>query len=134
MTQFELATIALAVVSGTFGVIGWLLVRLLNHQRQLGIDKDSHRRELLAEKDRTTETKFEQLIQRMDNLVEQISHLFRDQEIVTQSISNLGERVGNVEKRQGEQDTKCIEREKHVQDKFKVLHCRVDNVKEELSK
>ena len=127
MTPFELATIVLAVVSGIFGTIGWLLVRLLNHQRQLTADKDFHRKELLAEKDKTAESKFEQLIQQMNDLVEQIRHLFRDQEIVTQSISNLGERVGNVEKRLGQSDTRCNEREKHILDKFKVIHNRIDD-------
>lgn len=127
MTPFELATIVLAVVSGIFGMIGWLLVRLLNHQRQLNADKDRHRKELLAEKDKTAESKFEQLIQRMDDLVEQISHLFRDQEIVTQSVANLGARIGTVEKRLGQSDTRCSEREKHILDKFKVIHNRIDD-------
>ena len=114
MTPFEMSSIAFLVVSGIFATIGWLLNRLLMHQKQLNIDKEIHRKELFSEKEKTAETKFEQLIQRMDNLVEQLSHLFRDQEIVNTSISNLGVRVGKVEKRIGEHFIRCNEREKVI--------------------
>ena len=116
MTQFEMATVVIAIVSGVFGTIGWLLLRLVDHQKQLNLDKEAYRRELTAEKNRTAESKFEQLIQRMDTLVEQIGHLFRDQEMVTESVKVLGVRVGKVEKRIGEHFVRCNEREKLIYD------------------
>ncbi len=116
MTPFEMATVVLAIVSGVFGTIGWLLLRLVDHQKQLNLDKEAYRRELTAEKNRTAESKFEQLIQRMDTLVEQIGHLFRDQEMVTESVKVLGVRVGKVEKRIGEHFVRCNEREKLIYD------------------
>jgi len=116
MTSFEMATVVIAVLSGIFGMIGWLLLRLVDHQKQLNLDREDHRKELVREKDRTVETKFEQLIQQLDTLVQQIGHLFRDQEIVTESVKVLGVRIGKVEKRIGEHFVRCNEREKLIYD------------------
>ena len=112
MTDFETATIGLAVISATFGSIGWLLVRLLNHQAQLTKDKEAHRRELNEERDKTAESKYNSLIDKIDGLVSQVSNLFRDQEIVLESVSQLAKRVGKSEKKIAEHCAKCAEREK----------------------
>ncbi|MEA3369981.1 MAG: hypothetical protein U9Q40_01425, partial [Campylobacterota bacterium] len=82
MTRFEIISIIFGLSTAIFAVIGWLLNNLINQHKELNKSKSE-----------TTDSKFESLIQRLDDLVAQIGHLFRDQDVVTESISNLSGRV-----------------------------------------
>jgi len=117
MTPFETVSIVLGLTTLTFAVIGWLLNKVIDQHKALNTAK--------AE---TTDTKFDGLINRLDDLVTQIGHLFRDQEIVTESVKGVSDRVGGLELDQGTRNTRCAEREKAIEDKFKVLHNRIDGI------
>ena len=121
MTPYEFTTVFLGVSTLILGVIGWFLNSLINQHKALNKAK--------AE---TTDSKFDGLIQRLDDLVKQIGHLFRDQEMVTDSIKNLADRLSSIETSCSGQDVKCSEREKSMLDRFKVVHNRIDDLKNEM--
>ena len=121
MTHFETMTVMLGVSTIVLSIIGWLLNNIINQHKALNKAR--------AE---TTDSKFDGLIQRLDDLVKQIGHLFRDQEVVTESIKNLANRVGSVETDNKGRELICSEREKSMMDRFKVVHNRIDELKDEM--
>ena len=121
MTSFEILSTVLGLSTLALGTIGWFLNSLINQHKALNKAR--------AE---TTDTKFDGLIQRLDDLVKQIAHLFRDQEMVTDSIKNLANRLGSIETSCSGQDVKCSEREKSMLDRFSVVHKRIDDIKDEM--
>jgi len=121
MTHFETTTVIFGASTLVLSIIGWLLNNIINQHKALNKAR--------AE---TTDSKFDGLIQRLDDLVKQIGHLFRDQEIVTDSIKNLSNRLGTIETSCSGQDVKCSEREKSMLDRFKVVHNRIDDLKDEM--
>jgi len=121
MTHFETTTVIFGASTFVLSIIGWLLNNIINQHKALNKAR--------AE---TTDTKFDGLIQRLDDLVKQIAHLFRDQEMVTDSIKNLADRLGGVETECKGHDVKCSEREKSMLDRFNVVHNRIDDLKDEM--
>lgn len=84
-------------------------------------------KEIQTQKEKVDESELARVADRIGDLVEQIKFLFAQRENDTEEIEGIKERVSDLEKGQGEQHTRCDEREKAVADKIKVLHRRLDD-------
>ncbi len=69
-----------------------------------------------AQHKKIEESEITRLVDRIEDLVEQIKFLFKSQDDHNEKLDNLTGRVGKVEKRLGEHFTRCNEREKVLTD------------------
>lgn len=83
-------------------------------------------KEIQKQKEKVDESELARVADRIGDLVEQIKYLFEQRENDNAEIEGVKVRVSALEKKQGEQDATCKERDKSVTDKIKVLHHRLD--------
>lgn len=139
--------VILLIISLGFGLLLWMANRLLNQHKDFNKEKKILLADIDGRKEKAEETALIGIAEKIEGLVKQVTDLFSGQREMNADMSKIKERVGTTEKRlkstndviviikeennviskkQGVQEARCIEREKAMADKFKVLHHRVN--------
>lgn len=139
MTQFELFSIVLGVITLSFAGFSWLISKYLNNRKEFGEEKDRYYREQVAhqealqktkdnlrkeidiERTKTSAAETSKIVAEIKRLVDEIKKLFADHK-------SLEMRVGKVENRMGEHFIRCNERERLVLDIKKKQDERLENL------
>jgi len=115
LTPYEIVMLVSSMVMFLFGIVGWLFNRLVNQHKELSRMKDQHQVQLDLQRAAIENSKFDRMLDRLDDLVTQIKVLFLKHDDHENKLATQSAAISRHDRIIAEQHTRCTEREKALE-------------------